>query len=210
MILAILLAISGVAFGQSTGTYSNDSFEEEFKIQNLGKGLRELESGRPTITGLPTFKNGVKFNDSTTQTTAYNAAVSSCTATPFSPTSGTGAGFQVAVATLTITTTGGRVRMYFSGSVTGSASQTICGFNVIQDGAFISPWTAALGMTRGYTGTGGAGLVMVSGFSTVTPTAPSAASHTYGLQMNADGTNTCSIVGGTLATVSQFCVEEIH
>lgn len=77
MICAIFLVVASLSWGQSTGTVST-SLDDELKISNLGKAVRELESGRPRITGLPTFANGIKFSDGTTQTTAAtgNASLS--------------------------------------------------------------------------------------------------------------------------------------
>ena len=81
----IFLASMAMAQGQSTGTVST-SLDDELKISNLGKAVRELESGRPRITGLPTFANGIKFSDGTTQTTAATSSVATDTTT-FSGTS---------------------------------------------------------------------------------------------------------------------------
>lgn len=57
MILALLLAVS--AFGQSTGTVI--PLADELREQNTAAAVRELQSGRPTITGVPYFPNGIRF-----------------------------------------------------------------------------------------------------------------------------------------------------
>lgn len=40
------------------------------RVDAIDQQVTELTSGKPQITGLPTFKQGIKFNDGTTQTTA--------------------------------------------------------------------------------------------------------------------------------------------
>ena len=64
-----LLLLASLAFA-STDTAKVELYDETQTLSNLGKSVREIQSGRPVITGIPTFKNGIKFNDGTIQTTA--------------------------------------------------------------------------------------------------------------------------------------------
>src|SRR3990172_2612401 len=77
MILLALLVVS-IAQAQSTGTISI-SLDDELKISNLGKAVRELESGRYRQTGRPTFANGMCFSDGTCLATAGDGSIPSTT-----------------------------------------------------------------------------------------------------------------------------------
>lgn len=70
MIGALLLAVS-LAHGQSLSTAPASAPIEDLQIANMGKAIRSLESGRPRITGKPTYANGICFGDATCQTTAF-------------------------------------------------------------------------------------------------------------------------------------------
>lgn len=73
--MTILLLLASIAWGQASTDTLSIPLEDELKLQNVRKDVREILVGRPTVTGLPTFKNGVKFGDGTTQTTAATASV---------------------------------------------------------------------------------------------------------------------------------------
>ena len=74
MILSVLLSLASLSWGQlaqdATSYQQTVSPDFEQTLSNLGKDVRELQSGRPTITGLPTFQDGVKFGDGSIQTGA--------------------------------------------------------------------------------------------------------------------------------------------
>ena len=76
MILALLLAVT--AWGQSTGT-ATLPLEDSLTLNNLGKAVREIESGRKTFTEPKTFRDGICFEDGTCQTTAASASGGSVT-----------------------------------------------------------------------------------------------------------------------------------
>lgn len=58
MVNSIML-IASLASAQSTGTFNNLSFYNQLKLANIEKRIRALENGRPTITGTPTFQDGI-------------------------------------------------------------------------------------------------------------------------------------------------------
>lgn len=65
--------------------------------------------------------------------------------------------FKLCYATVTITASGTRpVEVYYSGSITqaGSAGR-YCVINILQDGAFISPYSSTIGMGAGVTSSAG-------------------------------------------------------
>ena len=78
--MILLLLLASISWAQSSGT-AKSSFAIDFKVSNLGKDVRELQRGRPVITGLPKFQGGIMFGDGTTQNTAPGTAGSSISAT---------------------------------------------------------------------------------------------------------------------------------
>lgn len=106
---------------------------EQIQFQNLGKDVRELQSGRPTITGLPTFLNGIKFSDGTTQTTAASAqsgwveketqSISNETTWTFSTTLTVGNFYKIAGG-FRQTTAASNVYIVFNGVDTGTGYKT--------------------------------------------------------------------------------------
>lgn len=62
---ALLLALAVFASAQSTAPVNRLSLEESLVIGNQGEAIRELQSGRPQITGIPTYRSGVKFQNTT-------------------------------------------------------------------------------------------------------------------------------------------------
>jgi len=63
--MSLLLLSATLAAAQSSGTYS-PAFDE--KVKNLGLDIRELQSGRPTLTGKPTFQGGFEATAASTFT----------------------------------------------------------------------------------------------------------------------------------------------
>lgn len=63
--IRLLLLLASLAYG-STETVRTDTT----RLRNLSLDVRELQSGRARITGLPTFSNGMCFGDGSCQTTA--------------------------------------------------------------------------------------------------------------------------------------------
>lgn len=90
MLLSLLLA--SLSFGQST-----DTVKETLRLDNIAVSVRELQSGKPTITGVPYFvkgasvgSTGITFDDDSVLTSANNLGsflqfVSSSTSAPFAP-----------------------------------------------------------------------------------------------------------------------------
>lgn len=76
MLLSILLA--SLSFGQSTSTV-----KETLRLDNIAVSIRELQSGRPTMTGTPEFRGGAKVSTLTVSGMFYStgSAVFQSTAT---------------------------------------------------------------------------------------------------------------------------------
>lgn len=138
-----------MAFGQSTTTVL--PLEDELKLQNVRKDVREILVGRPTVTGLPTFKNGIKFGDGTTQTTAGGSfAVLKTTFTRYTGTENTTSTDWVSVAgtTVTLVMGGGRAHMKFNCLVSALATGQGCHMGFLVNGAYIDGETTVLGFAQ--------------------------------------------------------------
>jgi hypothetical protein len=194
----------------SSGTVSN------LQLDAIDLAVTALQSGRPTLTSTPTFKNtpnfngGIAFGDSSVQTTAYFSQISSSTQKDFAFSSAQSS-FSVCGATLTVTTKGNPVAIWFSGQVGSSVNAKNCLVSVLQDGAYIAPWTSQKGMGTSMQSTStGVGNASTVSFYLKTPTAPSAASHSFCLSVAQDGGGQTCSVGGSSTSVAQFGVAEIH
>ena len=86
MILPLLLA--SLSFAQEKSTAPVYGMTERLKVQNISMDVRELQEGRPIITGLPRYQNGIMFGDGTTQTTAASGSAFSVDSDSWSMTSG--------------------------------------------------------------------------------------------------------------------------
>ena len=64
--LGILLALASVSWGQDVAPGS----DLDLRLMSLEKMIYEMRQGRPTLTSLPKFNQGIKFSDGTTQTSA--------------------------------------------------------------------------------------------------------------------------------------------
>jgi hypothetical protein len=91
LILLLLLASLASAQGVSTGPVESASLDisDRLTLQNLSLAVRELQSGRPTITGIPYYQNGIRLPN--------GVLVSS-------PSTGGGGSFSLGVATFTYLT----------------------------------------------------------------------------------------------------------
>lgn len=139
--MTILLLLASLSWGQSTTTALG--LEDDLKLQNVRKDVREILVGRPTVTGLPTFKNGIKFGDGTTQTTAASD-VGNSTATYVAPdsTSAATANPNVCIPGSTATVTcNTSCRLMAHYQTTHQAGSTSVYANLLFDGAF-APWIA--------------------------------------------------------------------
>ena len=56
--IALLFLLSSVSWGQVVSTAPAGT-TESMKLSNIGKDVRELQSGRPQITGVPNYLNGM-------------------------------------------------------------------------------------------------------------------------------------------------------
>lgn len=95
--------------------------------------------------------------------------------------------FGVCTTTLTVTTTGNRVLVWFNGTgTTSSVTGSTMGLNVLQDGAFLTGFSSSVGMSAG---TNATNLLNTNlSFSVLLP-APSAASHSYCLTSKSSAGN---------------------
>lgn len=140
--MTILLLLASLAWGQSSSTLQVP-LEDQLKLQNVRKDVREILVGRPTITGLPTFNNGIKFGDGTTQTTAASAAsvVLATFTVNWANASGTNTSFSGCMPGSTITISGvtaSSVAINASAVIdNGSAAANFVHLTVLQDGAFL-------------------------------------------------------------------------
>jgi hypothetical protein len=99
------------------------------------------------------------------------------------------------------------VQVHYSGSITASgAAGHYCVLNILQDGAFISPYSSTVGMGAAVTSSaGGFGNgTMVKVFP-----APSAGSHSWCLSMIAPFGDTCTFTFAS-AHGNQFGVTELR
>lgn len=165
------------------------------------------QAGNNVMTGNNSFSGSTTFyNQVDLSSQAFNVSASSCTL-GFFGFSTTQTSFLVAFSTLTITTHGGRVRMIFTGAIGNDSNGARCLASVLQDGQYIAPWTSTIGMSQAMQSTSSTEPnINTQTFDNVTPTAPSAGSHSYSLTSLASS-STCrlSTSGGTYA---QFCVKE--
>lgn len=136
--MTILLLLASLSWGQtaSTAPATPLGLEDDLKLQNVRKDVREILVGRPTVTGLPTFKNGIKFGDGTTQTTAATTAANYVSTFGFITGGSAGTGLDICVTGSTRTATVARsfVDVIFSGSGRGSASSI--GAGILVNGAY--------------------------------------------------------------------------
>lgn len=146
--IAILLLVASMANAQVGSTAAEPPVNDQLKISNMGKAIRDLESGRYRQTGKPTFANGICFGDGTCLTTGTgvtpNVALSSGTSTN---TSGTVWGC-VSGSTMTITVgQDARVRAEWSSSSQISVQYAFTYFDILLDGANMGDSTEGLQRT---------------------------------------------------------------
>lgn len=86
--------------------------------------------------------------------------------------------FQVCHSTLSITTNGGKVAIWFSGGLGSSTNGASLGLNVLEDGEFISPYTKDIGIVQLFATSADNDVTQNASFHIVIR-APSAGSHNY-------------------------------
>lgn len=200
--ISTLILFASLAHGQSTATASVPLIDQ-IQISNLGKDTRDLLSGRYRQTGKPTFANGFCFVDATCQTTAFVGTASTQTILSadlrISNTMGV-----CYVSTVTFTTRAVKLKISLAGGemVAPNASAS---FNVLMDGAFISPFTSSLVMQK-FTNAANDSTSRPMSINFLTTSAVSAGSHSFCL------TGESSVANGVKFDVSPgpFRVEEFQ
>jgi len=219
-VIHLLLLAASLSWAQtaSTPTWTDNSGEkkistedESLRMGNLEVMVKDLQSGRPTITGVPTYQNGLNTTgpisiSSSVTTTAGQIHNSSQTvlqtATTWANTS-----FSVCLATLTIATAGtSRFHLYAqAAAISDTTTQAIMYFLV--DGQHIPGFDAAHGQ--------GQAMATATSINTMTATAlgPSMSAGTHsGCLGFATGTGTSVVPWqspGVSATYGLFSLEEI-
>lgn len=126
-----LLLLASLAHGQEISTSSLSApIEQDLKISNISKAINALESGRPRITGKPTYANGFCFADATCQTTAATFTTTPAFSTSTPSGSGTNTTLDVSApvagSALTIAMNGGGLACGYSGSVSNTSGVGLC------------------------------------------------------------------------------------
>jgi len=212
MIRALLLAASLWGQDLSSSTLPTANIIENIKLKNLAEEVRQLQSGRPTITGQPKFQDGVTFNDNTTQVTAYLVAASSRSSPILVNTDYTATTFGTAVngSTLTITLAQeSPVAVSFAGQVSNNNSSGGCGLSILIDGAFPSGYSTSRAITSSGNGTTANNVFPVN--FTFETESLSAGEHKFSVVGKAISAGTCAI-NCTFSSVSscKMSVREIR
>lgn len=208
----------------STSPFSGEESSIKDLVDDTNLKVRSLLKGRPSVTGVPTYINGITmgsgaaitFGDATTQNTAPAAEYVPKSSATYGSVSGTTsdtafAGCNIVGSTLTITVLAdSSIEASFSGSVTNATLSTNFHMWVLVDGTFPYPYTSAL---TGSAMTGGRpnadyGETVNASFATETGLL-SAGSHSLCLAWSSDttphATGTWSFVGG-----NRFRIKEIQ
>ena len=135
-------------------SYSQISDEDKAQLDSLTIRVKELENGRPTVTGQPQFLNGIKFADGTVQVSsptfasAYVQIVSSLTVARYTDVGGSvpyddtppqiSEGFQVLVATITPKSASSNLEVYAYLNITESTNNCNDGVMCLFTGATAS------------------------------------------------------------------------
>lgn len=163
----------------SPGSSSSMTFWTNGAERMILDGNANLTVSGGSVTASAFFGNGSQLSG-----ISGNLAASTTTVIP--TTSSNQATFITCIATVTLTTTGSKVQVYWSGILnqSGYSSTNVrTKFNVLQDGAYVAPYTSVLGIT-GWAD-GGQNYHDAVG-SAIFQTAPSAASHSYCLSLAND------------------------
>lgn len=179
-------ALTGLA-GEANTYASSKTFTTNV-LMNASATASGFFGNGSALTGLPVAQTTVTYNltGATTETTT----------------------FKVCYASGTLTTNGSSlIQVHYSGSITNSgAAGTYCILNIMQDGAFISPYTSTVGMGASVNGAAG-------GFGNATMTrifpAPSAGSHSWCLSMISPFGTTCTFTYAS-AHGNEFGVTELR
>lgn len=173
------LTIGGTGVIQGTMTVQGNAF-------SVGGATFAVAGGSITLGGLLNAGTaGIKWADGSTSTTAATSPVgltrSSTTINPMPNASFTNIALGPchSGSTLTLTTNGGKVRISVAGSGANSTLEMHIG--LLQDGAFVEGTNSTKPITSANC-TGNGNPINMS-FSWVTPTAPSAGSHTWCLTL---------------------------
>ena len=157
-LLLFLASLSWGQLAQDTTSYQQTvSPDFEQTLSNLGKDVRELQSGRPTVTGIPLFQDGFCIGTrSTCQTTAGGTAPTMQVFTSGSGTYTTPAG-ATAIVVRMVGGGGGGGSYGSSCSVTATAGGDTTFNSIEADGGEPGALDINTNVIGGVGGTGGAG-----------------------------------------------------
>ena len=128
-----------------------------------------------TWTGTNTFNSSTTFNGGVFGT--INASTEGVIAVSY--TLGSTAGVCITGSTLTMTTQAVNAEMSFTGTTSNTSASGVTNFNVLQDGAYISPWSSSAPILQVRDTGGATALETSASFRIRTRTALSAASHSW-------------------------------
>lgn len=198
---------AGVLFATQTHSGANE-FVSSVTIQS---------GGRAVIFSTSATTNNISLNAQGAISFYPELHNSSATTVPDITVTNNTFGPCIAGSTITITSTGGRIELNFTGSFYGGAGGggSRCGLNVLQDGDFISGLSSTVGITS-------IGFDSGTSYAAATPfsyliTAPSAGTHSYCLAIaRLSGGSDCTLVNslgrpplGSGSARNQFYVKEI-
>lgn len=153
----IFLVLCSLASAQEI---SSSTVISNIELLNLSKDVRELQSGRPTITGVPYWLSGtsvgaagITFSDGSVQTTAANISVTTLTASgyvrvasdvykadlsthAFTATAGFTGACNVANSTITINCYGAPIEVYYEGGIDNSGAAIAVFMGALCNGKF--------------------------------------------------------------------------
>lgn len=179
--MILLLLLASLSFAQSTTTVNGQSPIEQSKIVNISKDVRDLQMGRPYITGQPQFAGGIKFADGTVQVTSPTASlfptvfVSTYTLLVSDIALGTVQG--VCYATATATFNGGRLQISLTSDIHNASANDKAKIAVLVDGAYLSPWDTFSADKKAMIGGNNTGADSLGNLSWTTLTNVSAGQH---------------------------------
>lgn len=158
MLGAILALLLCPAWAQDGSTAPARNIVQETRLDNLDLSLRDIQSGRPTLTssptirGVPTFVNGINFGDGSFQYTASTPPNSYASSSVFIAANTTAISQTTLVAcvngsTVTITSVLTSTHtLVISGNVRVSDSGAIGKCGVLRNGQFFDGQSATKGM----------------------------------------------------------------
>ena len=178
-----------VGSGVYKSTFAANPSATTYALQ-LGTGAKVNNGGAIELT----TGGYLKWADGSISTSANSGAVAASTVFASSITQGFTSGtsatsLSVCYATQTITTSGGKVAVWYSGSLHNSVAANGCIVGFLEDGAYIAPYTNAIGHAVAVSHA--ANLPASASFWTLVR-APSAGAHSYCITLAALA-NTCTL-----------------